>query len=919
MQDIVRLFKLLVTTMSERRVHITRNEQIIKEYGIQQRTDDPASPIEGQEWFQSVEGVRKVRIAGNDKIYAFKGENEGQVPYSTVVKNTNELISATSSGVNNTIYLKVYDYDLTLTAYSLVTEKSLRFQGETTAQTAGKRVRIYTDSSHFVKANPTITTITNNGSVSAVNGSNTINLTSGLWATDLSGQYIFINGKYYLISSNPTQTQLILSEVYTGPSVASSAYFVAYMIKDVIFENIEFVGKNALHIGLYLRNVINPQFINCRFTTETASMFLKADLQYTTNALFVDCDFRNTKLDFTNDNYDAFISDCTIKTNTTMGSEYFVKVDTQKGVTQLPTNFKITNNTFFGPASFVKLVSSKQNIIMNNLCKEVLNNLVSIDANSNDNMIANNIVNTQASSSTVLSIASKYNVIADNRIVKTSGYAIDLASTAQYNSIVGNLLTGGATINDTLPSINFNRIEDDLSRLGSASTGTSKDLIDRLNDVITTLQNKPKVLIQQNVAVDPALTNETFVYWNDANNQYEKADGSNLAKDNAYGMVVNISGSSGDIQFIGIREILSAPSGNPQITHLYNSGYIGEKFYLGVDGVLVPESILLTNVSGVPTNQKSMGVLIDVVGGTLPQFLLLPTEEYKYGTPSNYWQLGKNDSSFKYLSFGTVSGTVSQIAFNSTNGTILYIKNDKSGEITQPFNNNYLANTVNSYQGANLLSSVSSGSITVSNHSIFIGGYRQDKSTTVLNPITGYSGDVFLFDTSVGTIVDSGIVNGVYIGLQEQSGGIFLTNKTTNVASFGRIERYNANDITPDSNSFVELEKVYIPIYSNSGGVDVVVTASTQARSSMQTLYPHQIVNIKLRVNDVDVTGSLRRDSLYFVASGEVSYSDMSVSKLVNVYSAASGMIKVSLMGRYEYGGSVSPVTFNNTNLRVEV
>ena len=905
--------------MPERRVHITRNDQIIPEHGIPTRTDNPSSPIEGQEWYHSVDGLRKVWIDGQEKIYAFVGE-AGEAPFSTLVKNTSELVTATSTGANNTIYLKVAEYDLTLGSSSLVTEKSLRFIGEAVAQTSGKRVRIYTDGSHFVKANPTITTITNNGSVSAVNGSTTINLTSGLWPNDLSGQYFFINGKSYLISSNPTQTQLILSEPYTGPSVASSTYFVTYMIKNVTFENIEFVGKNALHIGVYLRNVINAQFINCIFTTETIGMYLKLDAQYTSNTTFINCSFRNTKIDFTNDNYNAYIGDCDIETNTTMGSEYFVKIDTQKGINPIQTNFNISNNTFVGPASFVKIVSAKQNLISNNICKEVLNNLILIDSNSNDNSVANNIINTQSSSSTVISVNSKYNLITDNKFVKLSGFAIDLTSSAQNNSVVGNLITGSATINDNLPSVNFNRVEDDLSRLGAVSTGTSKDLIDTLNSVINTLQNKPKILTQQNVAVDPSLPNETFVYWNDSTNQYERADASNSSKDAAYGMIVNVNGSSGDVQFLGIREILSAPSGNPQITNLYNSGYIGQRFYLGVNGVLVPESNVLTDVSGVPTNQKSMGILIDIVGGTIPQFLLLPTEEYRYGTLSNYWQLGKNDTSIKCLSFGTVSGTVSKIGFNSNDGTLFFIKNDKSGEITQPLNNGYLANTITGYQGnSSLVSAITSGSISVNNHSLYLGGFRQNKSATTLSPIAGYSGDVFLFSTTNGVSVNSGVINGVFLGLEEQSGGIFLTNRNAPASTFGRIERFNSNDNTPVSNSFVELEKVYIPIYYNSGSVDVIVTAETQARSTMQTLYPHQIADIKLRMNDVDIANTTRKNSLYFIASGEVSYADMSVSKLVTVYSATSGMVKISVMGRYEYGGSVSPVTFSNTNLRVEM
>ena len=903
--------------MSDRKVHIVRQNQIDSEIGIQQRSDDPSSPTNGQEWFNSVQGYRKVYLDGQTKIYAFTGESAGQTPYSTVVTSAAELKAAVSTSLNDTIYLRAGDYDLTTTANGLNIEDRLRMIGEMTGGDAGDRVRIYTDLSHAISVYPAISTVVSNGTITVTNNSTAVTLNSGTWATDLTGYYLFVNGNHYKIASNLTTTSLVLETNYTGTTNTAQIYFAATMLKDVVFENIEFIGKTTTHDVISIRNTINPTIVNCRFSMNVDSIYGKILAQYVTGFNVINNTIDNTKIDLNNNNYDILIYGNSFRPTVIMGSDPVIDLNTATSSTPISTGMRVCNNYFSGPAPLISIVSAKDNIISSNTYAEVLKYAITLDTNSHQNIIESNTITTIANSDTPIVISSQTNLINNNKFYKASGYCIDFASTATYNTVVGNSFTGGSTlVNDTLPANNMNRVEDDISRLGDTPTGTSKDIIDKINELIVTLQNKPEVLTGQTVAVDSTLNDETFVYWNTSTNQYEQADANDITADAVVGIATSISGSSGDIKFNGLYEFTN--SGNAYNSQLFNTSYIGENFFLGVSGQIIPQSLFISSGSGVLSNQRSVGTLVDVVGNVRPQFMINTVREFGYGTFSSTWQLGLSDSSIKHLVAGDVSANVAEIVYNPDGRSWYVIKDGNSGEITQPYNRDFMANVVTGHANGTNLVDVTASQATVQAHETFIDGYRKslDTSATV-SPLTDYSGDVFIYNHETsGVVISSGIIdNATFLAVELNSGSMFNTLGHVEASLHGAMEQLITASGTTTT-TYAEIARVYVPVYE-SGIIEFDASATTTASAALTVANPYQIATIKLQVDGVDVNGSETKGSIHYV-SGETSWCNLHTSRIVKAGSDTPAMVKVGLMAKSAKGGSAAPAVLTNTSLKTK-
>lgn len=899
-------------------IHITRNESSIPEKGVQQRADNPSTPVEGQEWYNAVEEKRKVYIGGSTKNYAFEGEAAGQTLYSTVVSNVTELASAASTTTVHTIFLRAGTYDLTgIGTPGIKFERPVRLIGEKATGDTSSKVTIKTDSTHYLNFEPLSSTVVSNNTISVTNGSKTITLVGGTWATNIAGYYIFINGTPYKINTNPTTTSALLLNAYSGPSVTGSTYIAVNMIDGTTIENINFESQTSTHDSVILRNVYRPTISGCRFySTSDSSIYGRLLLRYNYNALINNCAFENFKIDLTNHNYDCIISENDFKSSTAIGtaSDAIIDLDTALGTSPIASNTHIINNNVDGPATFALVTSSNGNVITGNTIREANKKSINVGSNSNHNIISSNILFARTGSETAIEINGDYNIVSSNRINKASGFAISFTATASNNLSVGNLINGGATINDTIFSSNLNRIEDDLTRLGDTPTGTTKDFIDQFNEILVTLQNVPKELISQTVAVNSGVVAEDFVYWNTSSNEYQLADASISTTDAVVGPIKNISSNSGDVYLMGLVEFAS--SGNIKNSELFDATNIGKRMFLGISGHIYAEDEISTNLYAYPDNPVEVGMLIDVVGGgQQAQLLVSSKENVKFGTPSNSWNLGVTGSANKDLEFAGSSTDVAKIRYIPSTRRLYSVVNGMSGEITQPFNKKIMKSSVFNYTSGNLINYTSSNA-TIYPHTSLINGveYVRNNSTTV-SPITSYSGYAYIFDGPSGaSIATTYVSDKVFVGAVYNSGSVFTLGLADEISTSSAYEASVTGNQTPATTSYTELARAFIVA---SGTIDFAINASLQAEVELQELTPFQNARIKLQLNGTDLTGTERVESFAYV-SGQVIYHGMQTQKIAKAFSTSGQIHQIRLMGAYDNGGSTAPITFSNVNLSVK-
>lgn len=892
-----------------KKIHETRLEELIDENGVQQRTDNPSTPIDGQVWYNQSEGLVKFRVGGLTKSVAFQGESAGQTLYSTTVSSISDLGGAVSAGVADTIYLRVGTYNLTALANpGLVVQKSIRFVGEKQKGATGAKVRIITDSTHFINVAPSSTTVTSNDSVTMTNGSTGVTLTTGVWATTLTGQYLFVEGQAYLIASNPTNTTLTLDRAYTGVT-GNKTYFAAAMIDGASFENIEFVAQTTTHDAVVFQNVLRPAVANCTFTSAD-SIYGKVRYTVTYQPFITGSDFLNYKVNFTSDNYHGVIDQNTFVTSVLMGTDPSVLIDTAKGINPIDTNFSVTNNHHSGPGSFLKFVSASSNTVTENTGNYTSSLWISVDSNSHNNIVLANRPVVATGGDVAIRISSSGNIVNSNRITKPVGIGLDFTATANNNVAIGNRMIGG-TINDTVAA-NRNRIEDDFSRIGQPVSGYQKDFIDVINGILSTLQNVPAALIQQNVAVNSGVVTESPVYWNNTSNEYQLADASNLSRDALVGIVKKTGTNSGNVHLAGLTEFTN--SGSVLVNPLFNSGFIGQNFYLGVSGQLIAESVLFTHASGVAANPVLVGRLIDIPGGTRAQLIINTIEDQKYGTPAGQWFIGQSDATEKVITARSTAGDGVSITYAPASRLFYAVYNGLSGEIVQPLNTKIRSNSVFDYDSGVLLQA-SSSAVIVSPHTAYIGGFKKRTGAAVsVSPISSYSGSTFIFDhRTSGVIVSSGVVtSGVFLGSILNSGSVFVPHTLAPAYTAGAAQASPGAAVAVTS-GYIELARAHIP-FTGSGTVDFISSASVLASCALDPFYPFQIARIKMQLNGTDVSGTERLVS-FAAVSGQVLYHSMSSEKIISVFSQINIMHEVKLMGAYDLPTPTAPVTFSGINL----
>lgn len=898
-----------------KQIHKTRRDQNIQETGVQLRTDDPITPNTGQYWYNNVEEKLKFRFTGQTKEVAFVGETAGQTLYSATVKNATELKSAVDSGLSNTIYLRSGTYDLRLlSSPGILMQKSMRLIGEKTGGTDGKKVKIITDGSHIISAQPIVTAITNNNTISLINNSKTVNLVGGTWPVDLTGRFLFVNGVPYLIDTNPTTTQLILKRAYTGPTNSSSPYYIASMIHTVVLENVEIIGADATHNGVVFRNVLRPVLKDSELHTEDDdTIYSGINFQYCFEPIVYQNRFSAYRVSFTNNNYEGFVLSNNFTSTLTMGLNASVLINSNAGITSLDTHFIISNNTFSGPAPSIDLDDASSNAITSNIINDAFNNPVNLNGNSNDNIINGNKITGVIGGGTLIEVNGDWNVITSNRLSKSNDFAISLTATAASNVVMSNKLTGGSIINDTVQA-NANRIEDDFSRLGQSPTGTTKDFIDRFNEIKIELQNQPSGLLQLNSAVNSGVVEESIVYWDTTNNEYQVAYSNDDTRYNAVGFAKKTGQDSGTIFLQGFIQLENTT--NYLNSELFKTSNIGKTFYLGNSGQVIPEDHFL--LSGVPTRPKALGNLIDVQGGgTKSHFNINIREDYKFGTPSNTFSLGENDNLSKSIISNSLYNGVDKITWNFYDRTWYVVADEFSGEITQPFNRVLMANSILDYTNGNL-ASATTNELTVYPHSAFINGYKyKDNTTTIITPFTSFSGDIFVYTNRTSGVIktqnmlqDSTLICSVY-----NSGSLFAPETIKSVSQYGAMQYSPSTPTVLNGTAWTELAKVYMPY--KSGVADFNVSASANAEVELQELFPYQVGQIKLQLNGSDIKNSNKLQSFQYV-SGETIQSSFFEDLLVSSYSASGTLNEIVLYAKQEKGGSTAPLTFSNVNLSVK-
>ncbi len=899
-----------------KQVHKVRREQLIQEVGIQVRTDNPATPEDSQLWYNTVEGLLKARIGSTTKQFAFAGESAGQTLYSTTVETSSELKAAVDAGLADTIYLRNGTYDLsTLASPGIKIERSLRLIGEKNAGDTGKKVRIITDSTHIINVEPLVSTIVNNNNVSVTNNSTTINLVGGVWSASLTGRYIFVDGVPYLIVTNPSTTQITVSRAFAGTTSASKTYFIASMVPEVRFENIEFIASGSVHNAITIKNAIKPVFNLCSFDSAASGVYGKINVQYSYFPVFTKCDFTRFKLDFVNNNYNAIIAENNFISSVSMLADPTISISTGAGVPSLETFFIVAQNIFSGPSAVFDIDDSSRNTFVSNVVNRAQTNPINLNSNSNNNVISNNSINGVSAGGTLIQINSSNNIVSSNRLVKSSGFAIELTGTAQGNTVMGNLITGGATISDSVAA-NLNRIEDDLSRIGDQPSGFGKDFIDHFNEVLEDLQNVPSGLIQINVAVQSGVIDESVVYWNTGSAQYRLADASaGGASASPVGFIRLLGATSGDLITHGQVRLVN--SGNVNNAPLFNAANINQRFYLGTSGAVIPENQFLN--SGVLTQPIILGQLIDVVGsGQIAEFFVNIQQDQKFGTPSESFTIGSINSTNKaFYARSSVSGDIGFVYNPLSSQWYVFNTHGISGEITQPFNSAAESNMLYSRVSGDLFSATTSLANVIS-HVAYVNGIKKDSVSGLLfAPDASFSGDVHVYNHSTsGVITSREFVNDAFlVGSVYNSGSVFSNSTLSTSANGGYRQTKPGSVFTPPTNSFTSIAYVYFT--GISGSADVLVNAKVKGQADLQELFPYQNAEMKLQLNGSDVDGSLCISTIPYV-SGETSYTTISESIVVSAYSNSGSINKLDLLVRYSEGGSTAPVTFTDAVLNIK-
>lgn len=894
--------------MAERNIHITRSDEDRPEIGIQIRGDSSIPPdlFEGKKWIgQTLSGnsVEYTYLNGEIKESAYVGDSQGQVLFDVVTTGTTNISDQIANDSIKTIFLRygTYDFNPSGTIMQVASGKSIIGERSGTGQSNNSVINLHKTVNFFNNIS-TINLLS--VSYNDVN-KNRISTTTSVAGIQVNTWNVLLENKYYNVKSvtsgSPNlltfDTDVFIKEAKTGMSATA-----INMADSVVIENVDINLYSST--AMLFKNIRNVIIRNCRFNNiETASHKI-ISFENCQKITIENCIFNTTKLSFVNNCIDVELT----------GNKFNDKeIDAATYTVEVYGNCKtrITANVFDGFGKKIKL-SSGDNVISNNMFYNFSHG-INITA-GNNNIVSSNVFSEGVSTSYVttancfaVKVANGIrNIISSNSIKTTIANAIYLTASATNNIVSLNTISA-SNVYDEQPA-NNNRVDDDLSRSNDPLlpyTGLNKDWIDVTNNIRATLQAKQSNLVSKNVSyISGSVSEEEFVYFNTVSNNYEPlVSGTTMLP---AGII-----TSGDLISNGIYTFVN--TSNVKNANIFNPSYIGQRFYLTDGNYAVPESLF--PISGNINNQRVIGSLIDIVGGSVAYFYILPHSTNNFSTPQNTWKLGSNDNNIKKLMSSDVSGNAISVVLDPAQSAVkIQYSNGDTAIVEQSLNNYQMKNSIRSYLSGEL-SVTSTSQLTVYPHSVYVNGLISNASETVLPvlPVASSKYVYLLHNVSGSTYLSETFDNNTTLLSVE------YINTTLNqfdparkqaIMSGNKTQMYYSSGIVPADDSFTSIGHIFFPVYEGRSEIDV--TAEATAFATLTSGAPYQYIESKLTVDGVDIPGTSRMNSLFYNVSSDV-YENLLRKKIVVINSGTRKVIRIDFMARYTELST--PVTFDDINI----